>query len=198
MRLFAAVVPPESAVEDLETFLAPRRDAARGLRWTDPEQWHVTVAFAPDVPARAFDDLVERLATAAARRVPFEVSLGGGGAFPDPTRAKVIYADVAAGDGAELRRLSVGARAAVAKAGAEVEGGRFTPHVTLARSGRPFEASRWLRVLDAYRGPTWTAGALTLVESHLGEGPRGRPRHVVVAELPLGVPETHRAAGPTP
>lgn len=194
MRLFAAVVPPESAVEDLEAFLAVRRDAARGLRWTDPEQWHVTVAFAPDVPTRSFEELVERLAVAAARRSPFEVSLGGGGAFPDPSRAKVVYADVTTSDDSELRQLSVGARAAITKSGAEVEGGRFTPHVTLARSGRPFEASRWLRVLDTYRGPTWPATELTLVESHLGEGPRGRPRHEVVARLPLV--EKQDAVGP--
>ena len=41
------------------------------------------------------------------------------------------------------------------------------------------------RVLDAYRGPRWRAEELTLVESHLGEGPRGRPRHVPIATFPL-------------
>ena len=43
-----------------------------------------------------------------------------------------------------------------------------------------------VRLLDAYRGPSWTAASIALVESHLGQGPRGRPRHDVLAELPLG------------
>jgi 2'-5' RNA ligase len=41
-------------------------------------------------------------------------------------------------------------------------------------------------VLEAYRGPTWTATEVTLVESHLGEGPRRRPRYEVVGTFPLG------------
>jgi 2'-5' RNA ligase len=43
----------------------------------------------------------------------------------------------------------------------------------------------WVRLLDAYDGPAWTVDTLTLVASYLGEGPRGRPRYEVVAELPL-------------
>jgi 2'-5' RNA ligase len=46
--------------------------------------------------------------------------------------------------------------------------------------------TKWVRLLDAYRGPTWTADRLSLVQSHLGEGPRNRPRYEVLAELPLG------------
>ena len=53
----------------------------------------------------------------------------------------------------ELRRLATGARSAAAKAGCEVDGGRFHPHVTLARTRRPVQATRWLRVLDAYPRP---------------------------------------------
>jgi 2'-5' RNA ligase len=113
------------------------------------------------------------------------VTLGGGGAFPDPARAKVLFAGVET-DGVELARLATGARAAAAKAGCPVDGGRFHPHVTLARTGRPVQATRWLRVLDAYRGPTWTAEEVTLVASHLGEGPRRRPRYEAVAAFPLG------------
>ncbi|HYO39108.1 MAG TPA: RNA 2',3'-cyclic phosphodiesterase [Nocardioidaceae bacterium] len=188
MRLFVAVLPPDSAVEDLAGFLEPRREADPTLRWTVPEQWHVTLAFLPAVADRHLDDLVERLGRAGVRRTPFEVTVAGGGAFPSPARAKVLYAGVVTSEdgGTELGRLSTGARAAATKAGAEVDGGRFRPHVTLARSGRSFEATRWLRVLDAYRGPTWQADEMTLVASHLGEGPRGRPRYEVIEAFRLG------------
>ena len=193
MRMFAAVLPPEDVVEDLEEFLGPRREAyrvgsERRLRWTMPFQWHLTLAFMAQVPDRSLDDLVERLTRAGRRRTPFEVRVAGGGAFPGPARAKVIYAGVEGSAEAdeELRRLATGARAAAGKAGATAEGGPFRPHLTLARAGRPVEATRWLRVLDTYRSRVFVVDSFVLVESHLGEGPRNRPRHEVVARFGLG------------
>jgi 2'-5' RNA ligase len=81
--------------------------------------------------------------------------------------------------------MATGARAAAGRAGVPVDGQRFRPHVTLARLGRPAEVTPWVRLLDAYRGPSWTVDRMTLVASYLGEGPRGRPRHVAVEELAL-------------
>jgi 2'-5' RNA ligase len=193
MRMFVAVQPPAVALDHLEEFLEPRRAAGAELRWASPDQWHLTLAFMAGVPDRALDDLLEGLAAAADRRTPFGVALAGGGAFPDPARARVLYAAVTGpapgpgqGSEVELQRLAAGARAAAATAGTVVDGGRFRPHVTLARTGRPTQVTRWLRVLDAYRGPDWLVEEVALVGSHLGEGPRGRPRHEVVATFPLG------------
>lgn len=184
--MFVALVPPDSALGDLGEFLEPRHEAGPELRWTAPEQWHVTLAFMARVPDRSLDDLVARLERAAARRTPFTVGIVGGGAFPNPARAKVLYAGLDVSDAEELRRLATGARAAAVKAGADADGGRFHPHLTLARLRRPEDVTRWLRVLEGYRGPTWTATEISLVESHLGEGPRRRPRYEVVDVFPLG------------
>jgi RNA 2',3'-cyclic 3'-phosphodiesterase len=187
MRMFVALVPPDDVLEDLSEFLAPRQEAESGFRWTVPDQWHLTLAFMAQVADRHLDDLVARLERAASRRTPFSLALAGGGAFPGPSRAKVLFAGVDTGEHAEeLRRLATGARAAATKAGAATDGGRFHPHVTLARIGRPVEATRWLRVLGAYRGPTWRAEEVALIESHLGEGPRNRPRYEIVQTFPLG------------
>ena len=72
------------------------------------------------------------------------------------------------------------------RAGIEVDGARFRPHLTVARTRFPHDVTDWVRLLDGYVGPRWRADRLTLVESHLGEGPRGRPRHVPVETFPLG------------
>lgn len=192
--MFVALVPPAAAVEHLEEFLLPRQEAGPGLRWTSAEQWHLTLAFLGNMAERHLDDLEARLERAARRRTPFELALSGAGCFPSPHRAKVLFAGLwLPGDREreELRRLATGVRAASAKAGAEPGGGRFHPHLTLARCGRPIEASRWLRVLEPYRGPVWRAEEISLVESHLGEGPRGRPRYEVRGVFPIGA-ETAR------
>ena len=95
MRLFVAAVPPAEVVEHLDDFLSVRREAA-SYRWTDPAQWHLTLAFAEAVPERKLDDLGERLERAARKRRAFEVRLGGGGAFPHAGRARVLFARLGA------------------------------------------------------------------------------------------------------
>ena len=193
MRMFAAVVPPSSVIEDLDAFLEARREAA-AFRWTLPEQFHVTLAFLAEVPDRRYDDLVERLGRAAARRTPFAAGVAGGGAFPHAAAAKVLWAglDLEESANVELGRMATGARAAATKAGVEVDGARFRPHVTVARTGRPQEVSRWVRLLDGYAGPRWTVDRVDLVASHLGQGPRNRPRYETVESFPVGGPSHDR------
>ncbi len=85
----------------------------------------------------------------------------------------------------EMSRLATGARAAASKAGMASDGARFKPHVTVARLKHPQEATSWVRLLDAYRGPAWAVDHIDLVASYLGEGPRKRPRYETVASFPL-------------
>lgn len=189
MRMFVAVIPPPEVVEGIEEFLEPRRDADPALRWTEPYQWHLTLAFMPEVGARALDDLVERLTRAAARRRPFEVTLTGAGAFPDAARARVLWLGAHTEPDEALRHLATGVRAAANKAGAVVEGGRFRAHLTLARVRQPQDATRWLRILGSYDGSSWPATSVELIESHLGQGPGGHPRYETIATSTLGPTE---------
>jgi 2'-5' RNA ligase len=185
-RMFAGVLPSAEAIEHLDEFLAVRREAA-DFRWSLSSQFHVTLAFLEDVPDRSLDDLVERLERAGSRRTAFTTRVAGGGAFPNPGRARVLYAglDLTPESTDELDRLATGARAAATRAGIVVDGQRFRPHITVARLGRPTEASNWVRLLDTYEGPSWEADRITLVASYLGEGPGNRPRYETIAELPL-------------
>jgi 2'-5' RNA ligase len=192
MRLFVAVVPPESALEHLGEFLEPRQEAGAELRWTDPNQWHLTLSFMGDVPESTVEPLVERLAARAGRFAAEVVSIAGAGAFPNPYRARVLWAGVDEEVEGTLRSLATGIRHACSAAGAAPEGGRFHPHITLARLRRPTEATRWIRVLEGYAGPSWSAGAVTLIASHLGEGRGNRPRYEEVASFPLGPGQAER------
>jgi 2'-5' RNA ligase len=186
MRMFVALRPPPDAVVHLDEFLDVRRSAA-GFRWSPPEQFHVTLAFLAEVPDRKLDDLLERLARAATRRTAFDTAITGGGAFPNPARARVLWAGLDLDDvgTTELGRMATGARAAASRAGVAVDGQRFRAHVTVARLGHPEEVTSWVRLLDAYRGPAWRADHVALVASYLGEGPRGRPRYETVEEFAM-------------
>jgi 2'-5' RNA ligase len=183
-RTFVAIYPPADAVEHLDAFLDVRREAG-AFRWTHTEHWHLTLAFFEDVPERSFEALVEGLEAAVGKRTSQTAEIAGGGAFPHVGRAKVLWAGVDLDDGAELDKLAQGCRAAGATVGAPPSGERFRPHLTLARINPPIEATKWVRLLDAYRGPSWPIDEVALVESHLGEGPNRRPRHEVVATFPF-------------
>src|SRR3954454_5239929 len=117
MRMFVAVVPPEVVLEDLEEFLTPRQEAEPGFRWTAVEQWHVTLAFMAAVADRHLDDLQERLSRAAQRRTPFTTAVVGGGAFPNPARARVLFAGLDVSGPTEVERLGTGAGAAANNGG---------------------------------------------------------------------------------
>lgn len=103
MRVFAAVVPPESIIEELMEFLAPRRVATdsraqgvpSGWRWSRAEQLHLTLAFAPDLDLDVEERVIEAGQDWAAHQQPLELRLSGAGAFPDPVGAKVLWIAVA-------------------------------------------------------------------------------------------------------
>ena len=184
VRMFVAVTPPASAIDHLNEFLAPRREAGP-FRWTLPETYHVTLAFCPDVPDKRLDDFIDGLERAAHKRRAFDTRITGGGAFPNVASAKLLYAGLELDDQTleELRRMAVGARAAATRAGIEVDGARFKPHITLGRLSHALDVSNWVRLLDGYEGPTWRADRIELIASYLGEGPGGKPRYETVADF---------------
>lgn len=190
MRTFAAVVPPQTVIEEMEDYIGPRREADRRLSWVWPEHWHITTLFIEDLPVHTEEPLLEGLESLAARTPRFAVRLGGGGCFPDPFQAKVFYLGVSLG-GPSLSALSKTGRALASTVGAAPDGARFVPHLTLARTRTRFDGTRWLGVLDSFGGFGWEATELTVIRSHLRQGPRNRSRYEVLAELPFaaGAPQ---------
>lgn len=188
-RLFAALVPPEHAVEHLDEFLEPRRASAPDFRWTIPDQFHVTLAFMPSVREDLVDLYIDRFADGLARTPVPVLRLSGPVAFPDAARTRALATGVVAeSEGADvvLERIAGRARNAAVNVGIEVDGGRFRPHVTVARLRRPDDTTNWVRLLETYVGPEWPVVEATVIASHLGEGPGNRPRYEILGEVPLG------------
>ncbi|WP_411101524.1 RNA 2',3'-cyclic phosphodiesterase [Streptomyces sp. cmx-4-9] len=182
MRLFAAVLPPETAVAELAAAVRPLRDDR--LRWTGEAGWHLTLAFLGEVREEVLADLHARLARAAARTAPFALRLHGCGHFGD--RALWVGA---AGDLDALRRLAERADAAARRAGVPMEQHRrYTPHLTLGRSREGVGLQPYAAALDGYEGTSWQVGDLFLVRSNLPvSGVAGeQPRYEVAASWPLG------------
>jgi RNA 2',3'-cyclic 3'-phosphodiesterase len=182
MRLFVAVWPPPAAVDELGRALAEVRTAVPQLRWTIPEQWHLTLAFLGEVADDRRPELERRLARAAARHQPVTVRLSGAGQFSN----RVLFVKLG-GDLPAMRRLAASAGAAARRAGIPVPDRPYRPHLTLARTGstgadelRPLAAR-----LAAFESSPWTAAGFDLVQSRLGRGPGRRAEYLTVASWPL-------------
>jgi RNA 2',3'-cyclic 3'-phosphodiesterase len=184
MRLFVAIEPPASALDELASAVAPLQAAAPELRWTSRNAWHVTVAFLGEVDEAILPGLSTRLARAAHRHPPLELALAGGGAFPAPARARVLWAGLCA-ERSVLRLLAASVAAGARRAGAPPpdEGRKYSPHLTVARCREPADVSPLTAALSAFSGTEWTASSIHLVRSYLDGG---RPsRYEDVGEWPL-------------
>jgi RNA 2',3'-cyclic 3'-phosphodiesterase len=184
MRLFVAVTPPPDAVAQLWSAAAGVRAAQPGLRWTAPEQWHLTLAFLGEVDDGPRQDLTERLGRAAARHGPMTLALRGAGRFGD----RVLWTRVD-GDVERLRGLAASVRAAARRARVPVEDRPYRPHLTLARSRGAADLRPAVDALAGYAGTPWAASELHLVRSYLGAGPGGGARHEVLVSWLLGRPQ---------
>lgn len=198
MRAFVALVPPLPVVEDLADFLDARREdrhstagrPANGPRWTRDEHLHLTLAFLPELAERDLDEVSDSLRAACARSRSGPLRLAGAGAFPDVSQARVLWQKVEPDE--DLSRLAQAVRTAAGRAGTTVEGGAFRPHLTVARLNRAQDATRYLRILAGYAGPSWQPEEVTLIRSHLGQGPRRTPRYEVVETFELDVATSRR------
>ena len=170
MRLFVAVWPSQ---EVLDRIAALPRPEVRGLRWTTPDQWHVTLRFFGEA------DLDE--AVAVFGRIAVE-STGDTVAALGPATGRfgqrVLHVPV---DGlGALARATVSATKGVGK---PPDGRPFSGHLTLARSRTRAVDLRPLAG-QALAG-RWPVGELTLVCSRLGAGEGRAARYEVVDRLAL-------------
>ena len=143
----------------------------------------------PDVPDLLIDEYGDRLADGLARTPVPVLRLAGPVAFPNAHETRALAVGVMPeSEGADvvLERMAGRARNAAVTVGTEVDGQRFRPHLTIARLRRPDDTTNWVRVLETYTGPEWPVIEAAVIASHLGQGPGGRPRYEVIAEIPLG------------
>jgi 2'-5' RNA ligase len=135
MRLFLSVDLPDALAEAVADAQALFADAD-GLRFTDPEQAHVTMKFLGETEEARVPDVADAVETALddAAVEPFDATVGGFGVFPSFDYISVVWTGVREGSGAaELTRLHEALERETTAIGFDEESHEFTPHVTLAR-----------------------------------------------------------------
>jgi RNA 2',3'-cyclic 3'-phosphodiesterase len=174
VRLFVAVTPPPDVMELVHDL--PRPDLA-SLRWTTPDQWHVTLRFLGEVaaPAAVGDALREVPATLRASGVEdVEATLGAATAWFRGRR--ILHVPVGG-----LEAVASAVASATAPFGEAADAPAFAGHLTLARVRRGQTGPSNLAGTPI--SAEWTVEDVVLMSSTLG--PEGS-RYGIVARVPLG------------
>ena len=162
-RLFIAIRLSEEAAFDLERL-------TRGLpaaRWTDADDYHLTLRFVGEVEPATFYEIGETLADISLP--PFDLTLKGIGQFPPRGPLKHLWAGVEPNEG--LARLKRRIDRVVAAAGAPPEARKWVPHVTLGRfrSAPPeHRLASWLAARNLFKARPFPVSSFGLYSSHLG------------------------------
>jgi len=171
MRLFFAVLLPIELVSQLTDLQGELKSQVTdsGVKWSKAEQLHLTLKFLGETDADRLQKVMPVGLAVGEGRIPFELSLGGLGAFPSATRPNVLW--VGATKGADsLVSLALQLDELLVKYGYKKENREPTPHLTLARiktySGEA-QAAKALKTTQVGELGTTTIDRFTLMRSTL-------------------------------
>ena len=132
VRLFVAIElsdPVRSSLRKMQDDLRPRCD---DVRWTRPEQLHLTVKFLGEVPDQDVDAVAAAIKSVAADLMPFEMSIAGAGCFPPSGRVRIVWAGLEENTGA-LQRCVAAVEEELVSLRFPREERSFSPHITVGR-----------------------------------------------------------------
>ncbi|MBD3266050.1 RNA 2',3'-cyclic phosphodiesterase, partial [bacterium] len=118
-------------IQDLQESL---RAYTRDIRWTRPENCHLTLKFLGEFPEEHLPKLGEILDPVAAQFSPFSIKLGSLGTFPPKGPISILWLGVSEGD-ALVKSLEMEIQQALTQAGISFDKKKsFLPHLTIGRA----------------------------------------------------------------
>jgi 2'-5' RNA ligase len=170
-----AVLPSAPVRDALAGEIERLRASSGAVAWVAPENLHVTLKFLGHVEPSLLEQVAAALAGVAPRHPGFDLEIRGLGAFPGPSRPRVIWAALGTGISA-LATLAAGVETGLGAVGVPPEARPFSAHMTLGRVRQPGREAGLAAALVA--GATLTFGRfrvdeLVLMRSDLsGRGAR--------------------------
>jgi 2'-5' RNA ligase len=162
-RTFVALDLPQNARDKLDRLQSLLGPETTGVRWVEPNTFHLTLAFLGDVPNSDLPEVCRAVARAGAEMSPFDVRIEGLGVFPDAKRTRSIWVGFV-GPGLEnIERLQARVADEVARINYPTDD-KFHPHITLGRLKPGRGPTRDLTpLLNHYR--TWSPGSIRVEEA---------------------------------
>jgi 2'-5' RNA ligase len=185
-RLFTALEIPRDAALSLSLL----RGGLPGARWTDVENYHITLRFIGDVEGHVADEIANALDRV--RRPSFPLTLSGVGAFGG-RKPHAVWAGVTASP--DLTALQGEIERICQRLGLPSDPRKFMPHVTLARlrNASPVEVAHYLSARGNFAAMPFRVGRFVLMSSRdsVGGGP-----YIVEEAWPLSGGDPRAASRP--
>ncbi len=163
-RLFLAVALTDEVRHGLAAFLGERVIRLPG-RPVPPDNWHLTLRFLGSADALQRDRVLEFLDEHLIIE-PFTLGFTGLGAFPQPSRATVLWLGVGRGTD-QLAAVATICEEAAVSVGFEQEDRPFHPHLTLSRIRPPVGVDGIVEQVGVFP-LKMEVDRVTLYQSHLG------------------------------
>lgn len=185
MRTFVAIEIPRDvkkqlrAEQDRLRELPALREQPSILRWTNPDNLHLTLRFLGETEEGRRHHVQDGLANIAARHAPFTLAPSHLGCFRSWSNLRVLWVGIGS-ESEALQALQADVESLARRAGFAPERNSFSPHVTLARTVRnaprpalraTSEQLRRLAEEDLFQtGTDWRVEDLHFIRSVLGRG----------------------------
>ena len=174
MRLFAALAPDPAALEKIRDFTARARQRVPLVKWTRPENIHLTLHFLGEMKEQDLPVIREGLASAAAGVAPFSFQLDKKGLFRG-RGSSILW--IGASDAAALLALASRVQGALRSFG---DPKPFKAHLTIARAGREVGEEELAAI--PWEPSPYQCATMHLIQSQLL--PAGA-KYTVLSEFPL-------------
>jgi len=132
-RLFVAIFPPQSVVEALMAEIAKVASRGGAIRWTKPQQIHLTLNFLGHVEAGRVAEFARGVGAAAAEATRHSLEVVGLGTFPSAKRPRILWAGLG-GEMGPLLALKLALDRRMQALGWVPEERDFHPHLTIGRA----------------------------------------------------------------
>ena len=132
VRTFVAIQVSPEVSSRAGRLIARLAESQARVRWVDPKHLHLTLKFLGDIDILNIHEICRAVNQAAAEAPPFDLEIGGAGAFPNLDRPRTVWVGIRRGQ-EELCELQAGVESHLATIGYRPEARRFQPHLTIGR-----------------------------------------------------------------
>jgi 2'-5' RNA ligase len=138
VKLFVAVNLPALERRAIWESIAPLRSSGAPVRWAAEPDLHITLRYMGEVADAQAEPIGAALVASVRGVKPFDLGLGGAGAFPDFAAPRLLWIGVERHPALEL--LANDVEGALRPFGFEPELRPFQPHLTVGRAKRDAES----------------------------------------------------------
>lgn len=135
VRAFVAIEVPGTVCRIMDSARECLSALADDLRWTAPENIHLTLKFLGDIQEKGIPQILSSVNCVARETHAFRLSTEGVGGGPSVEKARVVWLGVG-GETRALTDLHLRLETVLEDFGVPVDKRKYYPHITLARARR--------------------------------------------------------------